>query len=316
MLGHFTFAKFRFTIRAEEEISLPSYKGAVFRGGFGYAFKKIVCIQRARKDCTDCILHRSCVYSYIFETSPPEDTKVLRLYRRIPHPFVIEPPLSDDRIIKQGDRVLFNLILIGKAVDYLPYFILTFAELGKQGIGRNRGKYILEKVKGLGENGEGNIIYTCEKQVLQNEYPLLDASQLNHTKISKDSSQVELNFLTPFRVKFEGKITDNIKFHVILRNLIRRISSLLYFHCGEELECDFKTYINEAERIKTISNDLQWFDWERYSTRQKQSMNLGGVLGSARFEGNLGPFIQLLRLGEYVHVGKGTSFGLGQYQIK
>ena len=316
MLDHFTFAKFRFTIRAEEEIFLPSYKGAVFRGGFGYVFKKIVCVQRARKDCTDCILHRSCVYSYIFETSPPEDTKVLRLYRTIPHPFVIEPPLSGDRIIKQGDRVLFNLILIGKAVDYLPYFILTFAELGKQGIGRDRGKFVLEKVEGLGENGEGNIIYACEKEVLQNDYPLLEASQLNHTEDKNNNNQIELKFLTPFRVRFEGKITDNIKFHVILRNLIRRISSLLYFHCGRELECDFKTYIEEAEKVKTISNDLQWFDWERYSTRQKQKMTLGGVLGQVKYEGNLEPFAQFLRLGEYIHVGKGTSFGLGQYQIK
>ena len=316
MLNHFTFAKFRFTIRAAEEISLPQYKGAVFRGGFGYVFKKIVCIQRTKKECSECLLHRRCVYSYIFETAPPEDTKVLRLYRTIPHPFVIEPPLDDTRVIKQDDRLTFNLILIGKAVDYLPYFILTFTELGKQGIGRDRGKFILEKVEVLDVNGESNTIYTCEKEVLQNDYPLLEASQLNHTENKEDSSQVELKFLTPFRVRFDGRITDNIEFHVIFRNLIRRVSSLLYFHCGKELECDFKKYIEEAEKVKTVSNDLQWFDWERYSTRQKQKMNLGGVLGTTKYEGNLKPFLQFLKLGEYIHVGKGTSFGLGKYQIR
>lgn len=316
MLNHFTFAKFRFTIRAVEEISLPQYKGAVFRGGFGYAFKKIVCIQRARKECVDCLLRRSCVYSYIFETAPPEDTKVLKLYRTVPHPFVIEPPQSGDRIIKQGDKLTFNLILIGKAVDYLPYFILTFSELGKQGIGRKRSKFVLERVEGLDVTGKVKTIYTCEEETLQNDYPLLEASQLNHTEISKDNSQVELDFLTPFRVRFDGKITDDIKFHVILRNLIRRVSSLLYFHCGKDLECDFKTYIKEAEKIKTVSYDLQWFDWERYSTRQKRKMTLGGVLGQVKYEGNLKPFLQFLKLGEYIHAGKGTSFGLGKYRIK
>ena len=44
-------------------------------------------------------------------------------------------------------------------------------------------------------------------------------------------------------------------------------------------------------------------------------MSLGGVTGTVTYEGDLSDFIQLLRLGEYVHVGKGTSFGLGKYEI-
>ncbi|MFQ5963839.1 MAG: CRISPR system precrRNA processing endoribonuclease RAMP protein Cas6 [Candidatus Scalinduaceae bacterium] len=38
-------------------------------------------------------------------------------------------------------------------------------------------------------------------------------------------------------------------------------------------------------------------------------------MGTAKFEGNLGPFMQILKLGEYIHLGKGTSFGLGKYEI-
>lgn len=315
MFNHFTFAKFRFTIQATEEMVLPLYKGAVFRGGFGYTFKKVVCFQRGKKECSECILHNKCVYSYIFETAPPEDTKVLKLYKTVPHPFVIEPPLSDDRVTKKDERISFNLILIGKAVDYLPYFIFTFTELGKQGIGKNRSKFTLEKVESLDINSESKIIYEYDNEMLQNNYSLLEASHLNHTENKKDSSHVELKFLTPFRVRFDGKITDNIEFHVLFRNLLRRVSSLSYFHCGKELECDFKSYIEEAKKIKTVSNDLQWFDWERYSTRQKQRMNLGGVLGTTKFGGNLEPFLQFLRLGEHIHVGKGTSFGLGRYKI-
>jgi len=45
-------------------------------------------------------------------------------------------------------------------------------------------------------------------------------------------------------------------------------------------------------------------------------MKMGGFIGSITFEGDLEPFLPFLLLGEYVHVGKGTSFGLGKYEIK
>jgi CRISPR/Cas system endoribonuclease Cas6 (RAMP superfamily) len=42
---------------------------------------------------------------------------------------------------------------------------------------------------------------------------------------------------------------------------------------------------------------------------------MGGVVGEAVYEGDLGPFAPLLALGEVLHVGKGTGFGLGRYEI-
>lgn len=44
-------------------------------------------------------------------------------------------------------------------------------------------------------------------------------------------------------------------------------------------------------------------------------MKMGGFIGSITFEGDFKEFIPFLLLGEYVHVGKGTSFGLGKYEI-
>ncbi len=44
-------------------------------------------------------------------------------------------------------------------------------------------------------------------------------------------------------------------------------------------------------------------------------MSLGGVLGTVTYEGNNSEFIPFLKLGEFIHIGKGTSFGLGRYEI-
>jgi hypothetical protein len=54
-LGHFKFAQFQFSLKAVDCINLPVYKGSTFRGAFGHALKKVVCINRERT-CASCLL--------------------------------------------------------------------------------------------------------------------------------------------------------------------------------------------------------------------------------------------------------------------
>jgi hypothetical protein len=136
---------FQFVLKPKERIILPPYKGSTFRGGFGNAFKKVVCISR-NTECSLCMLKEKCIYSYVFETQPPSDSSVMRKYEKAPHPFIIEPPSEKRQVYNSDDEIAFNLILIGRAADYLPYFIYSFDELGKKGIGKNRGKFELTKV--------------------------------------------------------------------------------------------------------------------------------------------------------------------------
>jgi hypothetical protein len=59
--------------------------------------------------------------------------------------------------------------------------------------------------------------------------------------------------------------------------------------------------------VKFVKDNLRWVDWERYSSRQDTKINLGGLLvGEATYEGDLAEFMPLIRLGELIHVGKGT----------
>jgi len=44
-------------------------------------------------------------------------------------------------------------------------------------------------------------------------------------------------------------------------------------------------------------------------------MKLGGLIGDIVYYGPITPFKPLLEAGELLHVGKGTSFGLGKYII-
>ena len=94
------------------------------------------------------------------------------------------------------------------------------------------------------------------------------------------------------------------------------MSSLSYFHCGQLWDADFRGIIAAAEAVEATRLAVEWVDWERYSCRQKQRMNLGGFVGEVTYQGDLGPFRPLLALGELVHVGKACVFGNGRYELE
>jgi hypothetical protein len=48
-LRHFKYARFQFLLKAIDRLYLPEYKGSALRGGFGYAFKKVVCALKEKE---------------------------------------------------------------------------------------------------------------------------------------------------------------------------------------------------------------------------------------------------------------------------
>jgi hypothetical protein len=75
----------------------------------------------------------------------------------------------------------------------------------------------------------------------------------------------------------------------------------------------------QRERIRALppaTTALTWHDWTRWSSRQQQHMKLGGLMGRFRLpNGALADLWPLIWLGQYLHIGKNTSFGLGAYRI-
>ena len=122
--------------------------------------------------------------------------------------------------------------------------------------------------------------------------------------------------MTPTRLVYDSHLTIDLEFHMLILQLLRRLSLLSYFHNGgDPSEIDFREIIKRAEGVRVVNKDLRWHDWSRYSARQDTRMKMGGFVGEISFEGDIGPFMPLIRAGEVLHVGKGTSFGLGKYTV-
>src|SRR5438874_1253202 len=86
---------YRFLFEQDPQCELVGYSGSAWRGAFGHALKRLVCITRERH-CPNCLLYYGCIYPYIFETPPPPNTAKMRRYNVAPHPFLLEPPDADD----------------------------------------------------------------------------------------------------------------------------------------------------------------------------------------------------------------------------
>ena len=298
------YARFRLEMTAIDRLQLPPYKGSTFRGAFGHTFKRLVCVKRDL-DCATCLICDRCVYYYVFET-PFSGAGDARGYAFAPHPFVVEPPEETREIYEPGDELGVGLVLVGRALDYLPYFIYAFEEMGRRGMGVERGKAALQRVM-----AGGRCIYQTDTGQLEPDYPVCAGPPDGEAV----GTRLRLRLHTPIRLKAAGRYTSRLDFALLVRALLRRISDLARFHCGAELDLDYRPWIERAAEVSAVATTLRWHDWERYSQRQERRMKLGGLVGEVEFAGEWAPFLPLLRLGTDLHVGKGTSFGLGRYEI-
>jgi hypothetical protein len=113
----FAFGQYRFTLQAKTPIGFfDGDAGTTLRGAFGAALRQIVCIDR-RQECPQCPLKEQCVFPLVFVFSP----------------------------IRAPDSGPF--LLIGRLGNYFPYVIVPFKELGQHGIGMDRGKFSLARLR-------------------------------------------------------------------------------------------------------------------------------------------------------------------------
>lgn len=299
------FGSYRITCRFTEPAILPPFKGSTFRGGFGHALKKAVCIVR-HGQCADCLLHARCLYARVFEPQSMTGGNESRT-ATLPHPYVIEPDDDGRTRYAVGDTFSFRLLLFGEYTEYLPYFVYAMQILGELGVGKRAGKdqgrFELMSV----ESGGKDVFDSAANKLLPT--PVQD---LDLCAPMASAKRVTVKLHTPLRLKFANQLRAELPFHLLVRTMLRRISMTFETFGEGEPTLDYRGLVRDAERIEISENDLRWFDIKRYSSRQEQEMLMGGMIGSICYRGDLTPYLPLLEMSSVLHLGKQTAFGLGQ----
>ncbi|MCX7643623.1 MAG: CRISPR system precrRNA processing endoribonuclease RAMP protein Cas6 [Armatimonadetes bacterium] len=84
----------------------------------------------------------------------------------------------------------------------------------------------------------------------------------------------------------------------------------------KEPDWDGKALVSASEKVETVKGKREWVDLQRFSRRQVERLKVVKVIGWTEFESeDLSPFVPLLRLMEWVHVGKPGTIGLGQILV-
>lgn len=304
-------AHYEFLFEPTTRIHMPDYSGSAWRGAFGHALKRIVCVTKEPR-CRDCLLQRACAYPYIFETPTPLGADKMRRYNEVPHPFVLDCEAPQSQRGGADTLQRLALVLVGRSNQYLPYIIQAFFEAARSGIGRGRQPMRLVAVNQDPQlDGHWQTIYSPGQP--------LNTHDPRHPLAPDLTDAVTLHFHTPLRLKADNQnITGtHLAFHHLFGSLLRRVSLLSYFHTDTALETDFAGLMAQARRFTIRNQQLHWYDWTRYSARQATTMQMGGLIGSITLDAtDLAPFWPYLWLGQWIHAGKGTSMGLGRYTIQ
>jgi len=317
----FQYNKYIFNIKFKQKIVFNTLPSFIFRNNIGFQLRKIVCVLR-NSDCSVCILNATCIYPLMFETPIDKNNSFLKGRNRAPHPYVI---YSEAKPEEKLDGLNLEIILIGSGIQYFPYIILAIMNVGKTGILRKRIQFDVEDII-----SQGISVISKETNSVENTPPLtweLDLDMdavINKNKLDDDDRsegntqkirEIKIDFLSPLRIKRDGRYVSDIIYKDIIQATIRRIEILNSLFGSGGLNFD-SGFINNVAENKKFKAELKWVDYERYSAKQKHSMQMGGIVGCAYVSGSFSNVeLSLLRAAELFNIGKNVSFGLGRVRF-
>jgi hypothetical protein len=287
----FELLRYRFRFRTIGTLYFPPGKaGNIARGAFGGIFRKQVCVP----DCQDpksCQARGTCPYARIFSPQAAPGAGPSGLADQ-PRPFVFRASHLDGSTIQPGESFWFDVHLFSVRDPALPHFIQAFSQLGQEGLGPGRGRAELIAV----DQPDGPLSIDLDGAL-------------------EPIRCVTIRFVTPTELKNGRELAHRPEFGVLFARLRDRISTLRALYGDGPLEIDFRAMGARAEAIQMTRSEIVRVHVERRSSRTGQRHPLGGFVGEAEYQGELGEFVPYLKLGKWVGVGRQTVWGKGEIEV-
>jgi hypothetical protein len=285
-LQTFDLQSFRFHFTARDSIYFPAGQpGNILRGAFGSVFRQIACAP----DCPgarECEHRATCAYARIFE--PAAVAKGPSGLSDWPRPFVFRAAHLNGTTIPPEKEFWFDVNFFDTRDPPVQHFVLAFRELAHAGLGPGRGRAELTSAEHL-----------------PNVSILLDHAPA-------DVPRLRVEFKTPTELKGG----DRPEFGVLFARSRDRISTLRALYGSGPLEIDFRAMGERANMVQMTRCELRHVDAERRSSKTGQVHGIGGFVGVAEYEGELGEFVPYLEGARWTGVGRQCVWGKGELRVE
>jgi hypothetical protein len=307
------FYRFRFQFCSGGALYFPPYKsGNILRGAFGTIFRKLVCAPECQ-EARSCDVRTTCPYARVFEPRAARGEGPSGL-ADWPRPFVFRAAHLDGRTIRNNEHFHFDVHLFDVREPHLPYFVEAFAQLAREGLGPGRGLAELSAVDQLDLTGatvervfDGHNLQTPE---------LAAPNSVGLCEVPRRVNRLLVRFVTPTELKAERQIVTRPEFGILFGRLRDRVSTLRALYGPGPLEIDFRAMGERAAAVRMTRCELTRAEADRRSSRSGQRHSVGGFVGEAEYEGELGEFLPYLELGKWVGVGRHTVWGNGEIEVE
>jgi hypothetical protein len=303
--------RYRFEAEALTPITLPQYPGSTWRGLLGSSLRRTACIT-GQASCDGCLLQDSCAFFNFFESPTGQPAGRMRGALAC-HPFVLDLAPQVLRSVRPGEAIQLGINVIGDANSYLPHLVIAMERAGEAGIGKGRGRFRLLRL--LQEvtlsQGDWVRIFDADERALR---PFASGP----VALPDAPPSLRVQLVTPLRIKRRGRLVGarELSASDFLRHLCWRLEQIDQRFGSVDPQGYWESHRDLVEGLAPAATQVRWLDWARYSSRQATTMKLGGLMGILTIPDEaIEAMWPLLWLGQWVHIGKATTFGLGVYRL-
>ena len=266
------------SILINPRVRVPYFIGSQLRGAFGYALKKVTCINPSFQ-CKECFAANNCLYYSFYEQ------------KNSFHKYRLDFELGHDYYD-------FSFYLFNDACKRLPYVVSALHMMLTQlGLGKERVTFT------------DFAMYINDISCMDNKEIKLPKNYINTLHIDDVYESISVELVTPLRIKKNNIFLRDD--HLELKDLINSI----YQRQMKLLNQGYKKFPYGIQG-DIVAKDINYKELTRLSNRQKTTMNLGGIIGKIEVKNLNKESYEVLKVGELIGVGKQTVFGLGKIRVK
>jgi hypothetical protein len=245
--------------------------------------------------------------------------------RDIPRAFAVEPPTAYFQA-EAGRRMEFGVSLFGTAEALMPYLFRAVPQMGRQGVGKGRGKFRLVRIDEMLPLNDSRRVVMHHQRVNDPRLTVTHRRVLEEVGM-RHQDEVTVRFITPIRLIEHGALVHTPKLAPLLRRLVERAQALVeHYSLPGTRQPTREMWHDEWQKMGRLGeasdaaglllDETGWVDVQSYSRARGRATPIGGLVGQARWRIESPEILAWLLWGQSLHVGKNVAKGDGYFRVE